>query len=182
MTQSARVSSIDALKALHATLARFGPEAREALGAAEIEIRRVFDYLEERLKYWLRQVDRRHEDLNRARSDLAHARAIRQGERSGYVEQEIAVRKAQVRLREAEEKVVTVRRWLLHLPQAVNEYQGPSRRLAGLLDADLRQGLAILEQRIAALDAYVALEAPPEPASPEAQEAVSSTPPPGAKP
>jgi chromosome segregation ATPase len=182
MTQSARVSSIDALKALHATLSRFGPEAREALGAAEMEIRRVFDYLEDQLKYWLRQVDRRHEDLNRARSDLAHARAIRQGERSGYVEQEIAVRKAQVRLREAEEKVVTVRRWLVHLPQAVNEYQGPSRRLAGLLDADLRQGLAILEQRIAALDAYVALEAPPEPASPAAQEAFSSTPPSGAKP
>jgi chromosome segregation ATPase len=163
MTQSARVSSIDALKALHAALARFGPEAQEALGAAEIEIRRVSDYLHDQLQHWQRRVERCQEDVNRARADLAHARALRQGERTGYVEQEIALRKAQTRLREAEEKVVTVRRWLVHLPQAINQYEGPARRLAGLLDADLKQGLAILEHKIAALEAYVALDAPAAP-------------------
>jgi chromosome segregation ATPase len=160
MSQTARVGSIESLKALHAALTRLGPEAREALGAAEIEIRRVFDYVHDQLKYWQRQVEKRQEDVNRARSDLAHARAIRQGERSGYVEQEIALRKAQVRLREAEDKVVVVRRWLVHLPQAVSEYEGPARRLAGLLDADLKQGLAILERKINILDAYAAAEAP----------------------
>jgi chromosome segregation ATPase len=173
MSQSARVHSIDAIKALHAALARFGPEAREALGSAEIEIRRVCDYLQDQLKYWQRQVERRQEDVNRARSDLAHARAIRQGERSGYVEQEIALRKAQARLREAEEKVVVCRRWILHLPQAINEYEGPARRLAGLLDADLKQGLAVLENKINVLEAYMALEAADAPSPPPA-------PPPGA--
>ena len=163
MSQSARVGSIDALKALHAALARFGPDAQEALGVAEMEIRRVFDYLHEQLKYWQRQVEKRREEVNRARADLTHARAVRQGERSGYIEQEIALRKAQTRLREAEEKVVTVRRWLVHLPQAINQYEGPARRLAGLLDADLKQGLAILEHKIAALEAYVALDAPAAP-------------------
>jgi hypothetical protein len=162
MSQSARVNSLDALKALHAALARFGPEAQEALGAAEIEIRRVFDRLHDQLKHWQRQVEKRQEDVNRARSDLAHQRALRQGERTGYVEQEIALRKAQALLREAEEKVVVTRRWLLHLPQAIHEYEGPARRLAGMLDADLKQGLAILESKIAALVAYTALEAPAE--------------------
>ena len=174
MSQSARVNSLDALKALHAALARFGPEAQEALGAAEIEIRRVFDYLHDQLKHWQRQVEKRQEDVNRARADLAHARAIRQGERSGYVEQEIALRKAQSRLREAEEKVMTVKRWLLHLPQAINEYEGPARRLAGLLDADLKQGLAILENKIGILETYMAAQvaetAPPAPTSPPASE------------
>ena len=166
MTQSARVSSLDAVKALHAALARYGPEAQEALGAAEIEIRRVFDFLHDQLKHWQRQVEKRQEDVNRARSDLAHARAIRQGERSGYVEQEIALRKAQNRLREAEEKVVVTRRWLLHLPQAIHEYEGPSRRLAGLLDSDLKQGLAVLENKIAILEAYIAVQvAEPPPAA-----------------
>jgi chromosome segregation ATPase len=173
MSQSARVHSIDAIKALYAALARFGPEAREALGSAEIEIRRVCDYLQDQLKHWQRQVERRQENVNRARADLAHARAIRQGERSGYVEQEIALRKAQALLREAEEKVVACRRWILHLPQAINEYEGPARRLAGLLDADLKQGLAILENKINVLEAYTALEVADSPSPPP-------VPPPGA--
>jgi chromosome segregation ATPase len=165
MSESARVNSLDALKALHAALARYGPEALEALGAAEMEIRRSFDYLHDQLKHWQRQVDRRHEDVNRARADLTHARAVRQGERSGYVEQEMALRKAQNRLREAEEKVAVVKRWLVHLPQAVNEYEGPARRLGGLLDADMKQGLVVLENKIAILEAYMAVStaAPPAP-------------------
>jgi chromosome segregation ATPase len=166
MSQSARVNSLDALKALHAALSRFGPEGQEALGAAEIEIRRTFDFLEEQLKAWRQQVEKRQEDVNRARADLAHARALRQGERSGYVEQEIALNKARKRLREAEEKVVAVKRWLLHLPQAVGEYEGPARRLAGLLDADLKQGLALLDNKIAALEAYMAVQAAETPPSP----------------
>jgi chromosome segregation ATPase len=166
MTQSARVNSLDALKALHAALTRLGPEGQEALGAADMEIRRVFDFLHDQQKYWQRQVEKRQEDFNRARADLVHARALRQGERSGYVEQEIALHKARARLREAEEKVVTVKRWLVHLPQAINEYEGPARRLAGLLDADLKQGLAMLDNKIALLEAYMAVsinEPPPKP-------------------
>ncbi|SRR5579883_956552 len=164
MSQSARVNSLDALKALHAALVDYRPDAQEALGAAEIEIRRVFDYLRDQQKYWLRQVDKRREDVNRARSDLAHARALRQGERSGFVEQEIALNKARIRLREAEEKVTTVKQWLLRLPQDINEYEGPARRLAGMLDADLKQALIMLENKIAALEAYMALQAPEPPA------------------
>jgi chromosome segregation ATPase len=163
MSQSARVNSLDALKALAAALARYGPEAQEALGAAEMEIRRVVDSLQDQLKHWQRQVEKRQEDVNRARSDLAHARALRQGERSGYAEQEIALNKARIRLREAEDKVGVVKRWLVHLPQAIHEYQGPARRLAGMLDADLKQGLAILKDKIALLEAYasVPLAEPP---------------------
>jgi hypothetical protein len=168
MSQSARVYSIDALKALHAALSRFGPEAREALGAAEIEIRRVSDYLQDQLQHWQRQVEKRQENVNRARADLAHARAIRQGERTGYVEQEIALRKALMLLREAEEKVVVCRRWILHLPQAINEYEGPARRLAGMLDADLKQALVILENKINVLEAYTALEVADVPSPPPA--------------
>lgn len=167
MSQSAQVNSLDALKALHAALARYAPEAQEALGAAEMEIRRVFEYLENQRKYWLRQIDRRREDVNRARSDLAHARALRRGERSGYVEQEIAVMKAQKRLREAEEKIVTIKRWVLQLPQAINEYEGPARRLSGLLDSELKQGLAVLDNKIAVLEAYTAVQIAEPPPAPQ---------------
>jgi hypothetical protein len=158
MSQAAGVHSIEALRALHAALVRFGPEAQEALGAAVLEIRRVEDHLHDQLKHWQRQVEKRHEDLNRARADLAHQASLHRGEKHGVTELELAVRKARERLRQAEEKVVTVRRWLLALPKAISDYQGPARRLAGMLDADLKHGLVILENKIAALEAYAALE------------------------
>jgi hypothetical protein len=175
MAEQARVQSIEALKALHGALARFGPEAQEALGAAELEIRRVFETLHDLLKYWQRQVEKRHEDVGRARSALAHARDLNRGERGGFVDHEIALRKAQARLRTAEEKVVTCKRWLLHLPQAINEYEGPARRLAGLLDADLKKGLAVLKNKIDVLVAYTTLKVSETPTAP----APSSTKPPG---
>jgi hypothetical protein len=162
MNPSARVGSIDALQTLHDALAEFGPEAQEALGAAANEIRRVLDWLCDQLTFWRRSVEKRQEDVNRARADLAHKRAMTRGQNHACSEQELALRKAQALLREAEEKVQTTRRWLLHLPQEVNDYQGPARRLSGLLDADLKVGLTMLQNKIASLRAYTALTSPAE--------------------
>jgi hypothetical protein len=156
----ARVTSIDQLEELHASLARFGTEAQEALAAAEIEIRRTQEEVHDRLKFWVREVDRRHEDVNRARSELSLRQSLRGEGRTGAVEQEIALRKAQQRLREAEDKVTVCRRWLTALPQAINDYQGPARQLAGTVDSSLRQGLAILQGQVASLRAYAALQTP----------------------
>jgi hypothetical protein len=166
MTQSARVHSIDALRQMHAALADFSAKAQEALGSAALEVQRVLDEMHDRLKFWQRQVEKCHEDVNRARADLAHRRALREGaSTTGCVEQEIALRRAQQRLREAEEKLIVTRRWLIMLPQAISEYEGPSRHLAGMLDANLRHSLALLQNKIDTLDAYTT-QAPPGPALP----------------
>ena|SRR5215469_11690872 len=159
MGPSARVGSIEKLQALHAALARFGVEAQAALDAGRSEVRRALDGLHAALKHWQVEVQRRQEDVNRARADLSHAQALRRGEgtRAGTVEQEIALQKARQRLQEAEEKVRLTRRWLNVLPDALAELETPSRQLAGMLEADLRQALALLDGRIAALVAYAEL-------------------------
>ena len=161
MGPSARVGSIEKLQALHAALARFGGEAQAALDAGRSEVRRTLDGLHDALRRWQVEVQRRQEDVNRARADLSHARAVRWGEagRSGTVEQEIALQKARQRLQEAEEKVERTRRWLRVLPDAVAELETPSRQLAGMLEADLRQALALLDGKVAALTAYAELAA-----------------------
>ena len=153
MGPSARVGSIEKLQALHAALARFGVEAQAALDAGRSEIRRALDGLHDALKHWQVEVQRRQEDVNRARADLSHARALHkdEGGRTGTVEQEIALRKARQRLQEAEEKLERTRRWLRVLPDALAELETPSRQLAGMLEADLRQALALLDGKIAAL-------------------------------
>lgn len=175
MSDSAKVNSVEALQDLKEALQRFGTEALGALGGAESEIRRTVEGIQAQLKYWMREVDRRREEVARARADLSHRRALSEDGRTGIVEQEIALRKAQQRLQQAEEKVVVTRRWLQALPQAIHDYEGPSRALAGFLDADLRKSLAILDGRIAALLEYMAVAAP-EPAPAPAQPPTSAAP------
>jgi hypothetical protein len=170
MSQSAQVYSIDLLQRLHTVLARCGVDGQTALASGEAEIRRTFDELEDRLKYWQQQVNKRHEERNQARASLSHARALSEGRNTGCVEQEIALRKAEQRLREAEEKVITVRRWQRQLPEMVKDYEGPARGLSGYLEADLQQALVLLMNKITTLEAYVAIASSdePRPATPAA--------------
>jgi hypothetical protein len=154
MNPSAQVYSLDRLKRLHEALSRFANDAQTALGVADRAIRHIDETLDERLTYWQQQVNRRREEVGQARSALAHARALHDGSTVGCIEQELAVRKAQDRLREAEEKVVIVRRWQRELPTFAKDYDGPSRGLTGFIESDLRRAIVLLENKIATLEAY----------------------------
>jgi hypothetical protein len=183
MSQTARVFSFDDLEFLHATLARFGVQGQEALATAELEIRRIHEGIKERLSFWQREVNRRQEEVNRCRADLAHKRALADGRRTGAADQEIALAKARQRLREAEEKVVVCRRWLVQIPDVIREYEGYARMLAGMLDANLKQSLALLQEKIYILKAYADLHPPSEePAPAPAAPAAEAAPPPDAPP
>jgi chromosome segregation ATPase len=156
----ARVLSVEAIERLYAALAKFGPEGQEALATANGEARRALETVKSRLAFWQKEVQRLQEEVNRARADLSHQRAMSHGRRTGAAEQEIALAKAEKRLREAEEKVTICRRWMVHLPDAIEEFEGPARSLNGMLDADLKVSLAKLRDKINALEAYAALAAP----------------------
>lgn len=161
MGPSARVTSIETLKEFRGSLSRFGHDAKEAVCATDLEIRRVFDWLEAQLKYWLREVRVREEQVGRAKAELIQRQyGQRDGRGPGTTDQEIALQKALYRLREAEAKVEKTRQWHNVLPRAVAEYEGPARQLMGMLDADLPRGIAILDQKIDALDAYLTTAAP----------------------
>jgi hypothetical protein len=162
MNPSAHITSYEALPRLHDALAKFAAKGLEALAAADAETRHVLATIHERLLHWQRQVARCNEDVNRARSDLVFRRSLnKDGKRTGCVEQEIALARAQQRLREAEAKIVVCRRWLMQLPDVIQEFERPARQLAGTLDADMKVSLNILENKIAALEAYANLSAPP---------------------
>jgi chromosome segregation ATPase len=160
MRQSARVLSTDALREFQTALAKFSAKARDALRSALNDIYHTLDWLEVQLKSWTREAEKRHEDVLRCRSELSLARSAPEGWRSAVTEKEIDLRKAQFRLREAEDKVAAVKRWRRTLPQALNEYELPMRRLGGFLDGDIQHALAVLDAKIEALNAYMALEAP----------------------
>ena len=160
MSSSAGVLSIERLAHLKEALAKFANAGQTALSLAETEIRRAHDYLEDRLRYWHHQVSRCREEVVQARTSLAYARAMHDGKRVGCVEQELDLRKAQERVRHAEEKLATTKRWQRDLPTYLKEYEGPARGLGGFLDTDLRQAIVLLDNKLAALQAYLTVASP----------------------
>ena len=94
MGPSARVTSIEALKDFRASLCRFGHDAKEAIGATELEIRRIFDWLDAQLKYWQKEVRIREEDVARAKAELIQRQyGQRDGRGPGTTDQEIALQR-----------------------------------------------------------------------------------------
>jgi hypothetical protein len=173
MSESAHVSSIDAVKAFREALCTFGVDAQAALCSADTEIRRVVDWVHGQLQVWQRRVRECQEEVTRAKAVLVQRRWGHDGGRGpGSTEAELDLRKAQHRLQEAEAKVQTVRRWIQQLPQALLEYDGHARQLSGWLDSDLRQGLVVLDRKLDALEAYVRLTAGSGP-GPEAAESAA---------
>jgi hypothetical protein len=178
----ARVTSIESIDNLYAALARLGKEGEDALAAAAVIIRRTFDTIQECLKRWMREVDRRHEQVQRCKADLSFRKSA-VFDNQGATEQEIALKRAQQRLREAEEKVQICRRWLVTLPEALKDFDAPTRMLSGFLQGEYRRALELLKKHSAVLKEYVAMEAPStEPsttaaAPPAAAEAETAPPP-----
>jgi hypothetical protein len=174
MSESAQVTSIESLERLQGAVARFGIDGQAVLCGADLVVRRALEWVDGQMKYWTLEVRKRSEEVSRARADLSFRRAMHDGQRVGTSEQEIALAKAQQRLREAEDKVQTVRRWQRQLPEAVRDYEGPARQLAAFLDGDLRQAVALLARKRANLEAYTAVAlTPPSSASPAARPADS---------
>jgi hypothetical protein len=180
MSDSAHVSSLDAVKAFREALCTFRVDAQAALCSADTEIRRFLDWVKGQLQFWQRRVRECQDEVVRCKTVLAQRRwGHTEGRGPGTTEAELDLRKAQHRLQEAEAKVQTVRRWLQQLPQALLEYDGHARQLGGWLESDLRQGIAVLDRKLDALEAYVHLSAGPAPgpeAAPPAEPAAEAPP------
>jgi hypothetical protein len=109
-------------------------------------------------------VRRWEEAVNQARAELARRKMIRIGDRvPDCTEQEDILRAALHRLDEAEDKLARMRRCQPAFRRAVDEYLGPARQLAGFLEGEQPRALALLQQKIDALEAYAQLTAPPPP-------------------
>jgi hypothetical protein len=161
---SAHVLSIQALEEFKGHLTRFNAQAQEILNAAEIEIRRTLDWLQERLNYWRNEVNRRREVYNRAWA--AYQRCLesrRMRDRNGNVIQlpcpaeEAAVQRARLHLAEAEAELRTVQEWTRLVERQADEYHRQAQRLKAWLDGELPKANAFLERKITTLQSYVAM-------------------------
>src|SRR5262245_33144063 len=111
MGQSAKVTSIRALEDFREALCAFAIDGQDALGAADMQIRRAIQWLNEQQKYWVRQIRERQEELTRAKIELQQRKfENRDGRGRGTSEPEKNLRKAEARLKEAEQKAASCKR------------------------------------------------------------------------
>jgi len=156
-SSQADVRSIEALKDFRAALALYSEEALGALGAVHMEAKRTLYWAQhDRRNYWAEQVKRARQAVASARAEVSRRRMAKaSGSTPAFSEQKELLRVAEARLREAEAKVILVRKWEPALNQAVLEYRASTRRIGDLAGGDVPRALAVLGRMIDALEAYL---------------------------
>jgi predicted nucleic acid-binding Zn-ribbon protein len=163
MNSSAKLFSLQALDDLKGALSRFSGEAQEALVAAELDIRRALEWLQERLHHWQRAVEKWRREIQQAKI------ALKRCQRSGYYDQdgyyhapdcsayEAALATTRRRLQEAETELENTRKWLARVEEVVAAYRVEARRLQQLATNQTKRAQAFLARKRGDVERYVAL-------------------------
>lgn len=162
MSSSAHVQSLAALADFRAAMIQFRTDAQDALASLAMDVRRAGDWLAEQRTFWERAARECYDDVVHAKAELVRRQMVPSGDRvPDTSQQEEDLQRAQSRLRHTEEKVAACRKWVTILQRAVEEFEGPVRRLGGRVEVDLLKSAAALERLLAQLEAYVQLATPP---------------------
>jgi len=163
MSDTARIHSIDAVRAFKTSLVKFAETANVALSSAEGELRRMMVWLEsEQLMHWQTQIRKRQEALTRAKD------AVRQkmlfpdstGRTPTPVEEWKQQRLCQQRLEEAEQKLVNTKRAIRLLEKEMQVYKGSVQRFATMVQTDIPRASERLDRAFGHLETYVSMAAP----------------------
>ena len=172
---SARVDSIDSIKLFRIALLKFAEACSVAMTDAESEMHQTQNWLDnEQLSHWQSQIRKRTELLGRAKEALRMKKLFKDssGRTPSAVEEEKAVRLAQARLEEAEQKLVATKKYSRVLQREIQNYKGSIQRFATTVESDVPVAVAQLDAMAAALETYVAYapgDAATTPASIESQ-------------
>jgi hypothetical protein len=162
MNGQASVHSIAALEEFKAALIKFMTEMRESLSVTDMQVRRGLDWFQhDLLKDWQSEVRKREDAVTDARVDLERCRMQKFGDRTpDCTDQRVALKKAQARLEEAEQKVKAVKKWSKVLQDEAEEFLGLSQELSNVLAGETPKGAHDLKRMIDALYAYIQTTAP----------------------
>lgn len=158
----AKVTSVEGVEQMQAAMAAFVDDVRTALGAVEMETRRVVDWVERELPfYWRQEILKGRDTIAQAKADLARRRLQRtENYIPDTIEQEKALRRAVAWVEHCEAKLETIRKWKRELQRSVDEYTGMAGQLYGLVEGEPPRPVAALKRIVQALDAYLSLPAP----------------------
>jgi succinate dehydrogenase/fumarate reductase flavoprotein subunit len=158
MAKGARVESIDVIKHFRSALVKFQESANAALTDAESEMHQAHTWLDtEQRQHWQREIRKCQELVMRCKEAVRMKKLFKDstGSKQSAIDEEKALKVAERKLQEAEQKSANVKRHLLKLPKEVQTYKGLTQRFATSVQQDIPLALARLGEMVAQLDAYV---------------------------
>ncbi|MBI3882419.1 MAG: hypothetical protein HY301_20465 [Verrucomicrobia bacterium] len=170
MPASANVTSVDALETFRSNLLIYLSKARPALEEVSDAVIRTRVWLQSDQRVFLEnQMRRRKRDLDEAQQELFRASISRLGDAT--VMQQMAVQRAKLAMREAEEKMHVLKRWNRDFDSRVEPLLKEFEKLHSVLSQDMPKAVAFLTHAVNTLDAYAKVAPPsadtaPAPAAP----------------
>ncbi len=152
MPDKAHLSSAEALEVFRTRLVRYLEKATLVVDEADGEVRRMRVWLQERQKFWERQLRLRSRALEEAKHEAFGAR-LSPFKQSSEARQ-MAVRRAKISLRQAEEKLRLTRLWIRRYEGDAEALGREVEKLRTVLIQDIKKGSAGLERILRSLDGY----------------------------
>lgn len=152
MPDKAHLSSAEALEVFRTRLIRYLEKATLAVDEASGEVRRMRVWLQEREKFWNRQLRLRSRALEEAQHEAFGAR-LSPFQRSSQARQ-TAVRRAKISLRQAEEKLRLTKLWIRRYEGEAEALGREVEKLRTVLIQNIKKGSVGLERILRSLDGY----------------------------
>lgn len=152
MPDKAHLSSAESLEVFRTRLIRYLEKATLVVDEAGGEVRRMRVWLQERKKFWERQLRLRSRALEEAKHEAFGAR-LSPFKQSSEARQ-MAVRRAKISLRQAEEKLRLTRLWIRRYEGDAEALGREVEKLRTVLIQDIKKGSAGLERILRSLDGY----------------------------
>jgi hypothetical protein len=175
MSETARVTSIEAVRDFRNFLIMFCDEAKDALALVDGEIRRTEQWIDGQAAYWKKMIRDCEDEVHQAKAAIFKKKlGMITGEHPDLIEEKKALARAEQRVQIAHEKLENCQRWKREFPRAVGEYLGPARQLSVQVEGELPPAAVQLEKILSSLDAYTAV-APRSMAPPPREAAPAKT-------
>lgn len=159
MGEQASIESFEALAHLRTALTKFMDSAAAVLYTAEAHLMRTKTWVKtEQAQYWKTESQKRAETLIHAKLALKAKKLMPSalGGKQTCVDEEAAVKKAQHRVAEAEQKSAAVKYWGRQIDVEALAYQTWATGLKQAVSIDIPAAIARIDQMLLALEAYVA--------------------------
>jgi hypothetical protein len=159
MSDSANITSLDAVRQFMSAVIQFQSEARTSLAAFETQLNRIMFWLgRERPEFWKREIEKCMREAADARVRLHQCRMRRVGDfRPSCIEEVKDLEAARRRTHFAQKQIPVVKRWRVAASHEANEFHGRSAQLVQILEREIPRLLALLQKSVERIESYAAM-------------------------
>jgi predicted nucleic acid-binding Zn-ribbon protein len=165
MAEQAQVTSVEAIESFRASLILFLSKVRPTLEEVSDEVMRLQAWIEnDQRRFWETELRKRGLKLEEAKQELFNA-ALSQLQQATAL-QHMAVQRAQRAVRDAEDKLGTVKKWERALEDRTAPLVKQIEEFHGFLTIEMGRAVAQLVQIVKALEAYTKVAGPAQEGAP----------------